>query len=205
MSYLILGFLTGLSLIIAIGAQNIFVIEQGLKKQFVFLVCFICTISDIILIFFGIFIFYFFQKYFTPIIEFIFNILLILFLIYFIWKKFNEKITNISLNLEINQTSRNLIIFRTLGFTYLNPHVYSDTVFFLGNFSKDFLVSQKIFFGAGASIASIIFFFSLGYLSKIFSKYINTPKIWRVLNYIIIIFMIFIIFFVLKRVLFLIQ
>ena len=57
MDYLLLGFLTGLSLILAIGAQNIFVIEQGLKKQYVFLVCFICSISDLLLIFLGIFLF----------------------------------------------------------------------------------------------------------------------------------------------------
>ena len=55
MEYLVLGFFTGLSLILAIGAQNIFVIEQGLKKQHVFLVCFVCSISDLILIFLGIF------------------------------------------------------------------------------------------------------------------------------------------------------
>ena len=54
MSFIILGFITGLSLIVAIGAQNIFVIEQGLKKQYVFLVCLICSISDLILIFLGI-------------------------------------------------------------------------------------------------------------------------------------------------------
>ena len=57
MDYLILGFLTGLSLILAIGAQNIFVIEQGLKKQYIFIVCLICSISDFLLIFLGIFLF----------------------------------------------------------------------------------------------------------------------------------------------------
>ena len=61
MSFLILGFITGLSLIFAIGAQNIFVIEQGLKKQYVFLVCLICSISDLILIFLGIFLFEYFK------------------------------------------------------------------------------------------------------------------------------------------------
>ena len=63
MEYLILGFFTGLSLILAIGAQNIFVIEQGLKKQYIFLVCLVCSISDLILIFIGIFIFQFLQVF----------------------------------------------------------------------------------------------------------------------------------------------
>ena len=57
MSFLLLGFFTGISLILAIGAQNIFVIEQGLKKKYVFIVCLICSLSDFILIFLGIFLF----------------------------------------------------------------------------------------------------------------------------------------------------
>ena len=64
MSFLLLGFFTGLSLIVAIGAQNIFVIEQGLKKQYVFLVCLICSISDLLLIFLGIFLFEYFRNFF---------------------------------------------------------------------------------------------------------------------------------------------
>ena len=87
MSFLVLGFFTGLSLILAIGAQNIFVIEQGLKKQYVFLVCLICSISDLILIFLGIFLFEFFKIYFTKNVELFFNISLFIFLIYFIYNK----------------------------------------------------------------------------------------------------------------------
>ena len=75
MTYLILGFITGLSLILAIGAQNIFVIEQGLKKQYVFLVCLICSLSDLILIFLGIFLFEYFRDLITNNVELIFNIL----------------------------------------------------------------------------------------------------------------------------------
>ena len=81
MEYFFLGFITGLSLILAIGAQNIFVIEQGLKKQHVFLVCLICSISDLVLIFLGIFLFHYFIQYFNSTIELIFNILLIVFLL----------------------------------------------------------------------------------------------------------------------------
>ena len=71
MTYLILGFITGLSLILAIGAQNIFVIEQGLKKQYVFLVCLICSLSDLILIFLGIFLFEYFRSLITNNVELI--------------------------------------------------------------------------------------------------------------------------------------
>ena len=189
MSFFILGFFTGLSLILAIGAQNIFVIEQGLKKQFIFIVCIICTFSDFLLIFLGIFLFHYFESFFSPSVELILNILLFLFLVHFIWKK----LKNININFEINQKNETKdlgpVIIKTLGFTYLNPHVYSDTVFFLGNFSKSFLINQKLLFGFGATLSSIIFFFTLGYLSKFLSNYLNSNKVWKIINILIILFM----------------
>ena len=201
MEYLILGFFTGLSLILAIGAQNIFVIEQGLKKQYIFLVCLICSLSDLILIFIGIFLFEYFRNLFTNNIELIFNILLFIFLIYFIFTKIRFKYDDLNINLNENKISLKNIIAKTLGFTYLNPHVYSDTVFFLGNFSKNFLITQKYFFGVGASIASFLFFFSLGYLSKFSSKYLQNVKVWKIINILIIIFMSALTIFVLKDIL----
>ena len=189
MDFLILGFITGLSLILAIGAQNIFVIEQGLKKQYVFIVCLICSISDLLLIFLGIFLFEYFKNFFNDTIELIFNILLFVFLIYFIINKLRTKYGNLNLSFENEQHSLINIILKTLGFTYLNPHVYSDTVFFLGNFSKSFLITDKYYFGIGASIASFLFFFSLGYLSKILSKYLVEKKIWKIINLFIVSFM----------------
>jgi len=189
MSFLVLGFFTGFSLILAIGAQNIFVIEQGLKKQYVFLVCLICSVSDLILIFLGIFLFEYFKIYFTKNVELIFNILLFIFLIYFIYSKVRSLYKRSEINFEGSNLSLKNIIIKTLGFTYLNPHVYSDTVFFLGNFSKNFLISQKYFFGIGASIASFLFFFTLGYLAKFFSNNLINSKVWKTINFFIIIFM----------------
>ena len=200
MEYALIGFLTGLSLILAIGAQNIFVIEQGLKNQHVFLVCLVCSISDCLLIFTGIFLFHFFTQYFNSLIELIFNILLLFFLIHFIYSKIKTRNENINLNEKTNNISALKIFLKTLGFTYLNPHVYSDTVFFLGNFSKNFILSQKISFGLGASLASIIFFFSIGYASNYFSKYLNNQKIWKIINWIIIMIMVFISLYILKEV-----
>ena len=158
MSYLVLGFITGMSLILAIGPQNIFVIEQGLKKEFIFIVCLICSISDFLLIFVGIFIFNYYQYFFTPSIELILNILLLIFLLNFIRTKIQSEIFNLSFSIKKTKYPLSVAISKTLGFTYLNPHVYSDTVFFLGNFSKDFALNQKILFGLGASISSLIFF-----------------------------------------------
>ena len=199
MEYLVLGFFTGLSLILAIGAQNIFVIEQGLKKQYVFLVCIICSLSDLLLIFFGILLFHFFHQYFNLLVELTLNILLIIFLIYFVFSKINSIKKNISFNSDIKDISKINILLKTLGFTYLNAHVYSDTVFFLGNFSKNFLLDEKIYFGIGASIASFIFFFLLGYLSTYFSKYAQSDRIWKFINIFIIAFMSLLTIYIIKE------
>ena len=191
MSFLFLGFLTGLTLIFAIGPQNVFVIEQGLKKQFIFLVCLVCALSDLILIFLGIFLFNYFSYYFNNVVELILNILLIIFLSFFIYGKIKEIFK-----------FRSLEFIKTLGFTYLNPHVYSDTVFFLGNFSKSFNIENKIYFGIGASIASFLFFFSLGYLSKIFSNKLNNRSFWKYINIFIIIFMLGIVFYIIRDIIY---
>ena len=147
MEYLVLGFFTGLSLILAIGAQNIFVIEQGLKKQHIFLVCLVCSISDLILIFLGIFLFHYFVQYFNSTIELIFNILLIIFLTHFIYSKikffgsqanFDNRINYIS-KLDIflkGRISGNNIIKNFSSFPFLNTRTNSPTknrkIFFLG-------------------------------------------------------------------------
>jgi L-lysine exporter family protein LysE/ArgO len=199
MEFLLLGFFTGLSLILAIGAQNIFVIEQGLKKQHLFLVCIVCSISDLILIFLGIFIFQFFNQYFNSIVELIFNIALVIFLLHFIYSKIKNYNKAVNFDTDLTSITAFNIFLKTLGFTYLNPHVYSDTVFFLGNFSKNFIISQKILFGIGASIASFLFFFLIGYLSKYLSKYAKSKKIWNIINISIIIFMIFLTLFIITK------
>ena len=199
MEYLVLGFITGLSLILAIGAQNIFVIEQGLKKQYTFLVCLVCSLSDLFLIFFGILLFHLFHQYLNLFVELVLNILLIIFLIYFIYSKVKSFKININFNSEIKDISRTEILLKTLGFTYLNAHVYSDTVFFLGNFSKSFLLDEKIYFGIGASIASFIFFFLLGYLSVYFSKYAQSNQAWKYINTFIIGFMSLLTIYIVKE------
>ena len=202
MTYLILGFITGASLILALGPQNIFVIEQGLKKEFIFIVCLICSLSDLLLIFLGIFIFYYFENLFTPLIEFILNLLLLIFLIYFIWDKICTEINKLNISSKKTKYSLSPVIFKTFGFTYLNPHVYSDTVFFLGNFSKNFALKQKIFFGLGASVASFIFFFVLGYMSQHLSNFLKTEKIWKIINMMIVIFMSFLALYIFTNIIY---
>ena len=189
MDFLLLGFFTGLSLILAIGAQNIFVIEQGLKKQQIFIVCLVCSLSDLLLIFLGIFLFQYLSNFFTPTVELIFNILLLIFLLHFIWGKLKTEVLEATFNVDSKTNNFFGILTKTLGFTFLNPHVYSDTVFFLGNFSKNFNQIDKYYFGVGAATSSFLFFFMLGYLSKYFSKHLKSKNIWKRINYLIILFM----------------
>ena len=130
-----LGFLTGGSLILAIGPQNLFVIEQGLKKKFVFSVTTICFFSDVLLIFLGIYLFNLFN-YLVLKYNFYLNLLLIIFLLNFIRHKIKDFQDGYNIKYENEKNDYKLVIFKTLGFTYLNPHVYSDTMFILGNFSN---------------------------------------------------------------------
>jgi len=190
---LILGFLIGTSLIVAIGPQNVFVIEQGLKKQFTFLVCLICSICDVALISVGLYLFSYFDSYFNPTVELVLNLFLIIFLAHFIWNKIRESYKGVSFNLTKKQNSQKSILQKTLGFSLLNPHVYSDTVFFIGNISKSLEFNEKLFFGLGASMSSIIFFFTTGYLSRVFSEYLSNERIMKKIDLIIIFTMSFLV------------
>ena len=188
MENLILGFLTGGSLILAIGPQNLFVIEQGLKRNFVFTITTICAASDILLIFLGIFIYHIFDSISLE-VEVILNIILIVFLINYIKDKIGSLKREYQIkNIEGSQDFKNIIL-KTLGFTYLNPHVYSDTVFILGNLSKNFALQEKFYFAFGASFASIIFFYSLGYMSSMFGNFIKKKNTWKYINSFIVSFM----------------
>ena len=195
MENLILGFFTGGSLILVIGPQNIFVIEQGLKRNYIFMITTICAFSDVLLIFIGVFVYQFF-RFISWEVEILLNIILVLFLLKFIWDKLKE--LNNKFNIDNIKKSQNLksVILKTLGFTYLNPHVYSDTVFILGNISKNFLLQEKIYFALGASSASVLFFYCLGYLSTMSAKFFAGKYTWKYINIFIICFMTALIFYI---------
>ena len=125
MNEFIFGFSTGLSLILAIGAQNLFVIEQGIKKNNIFLVTSICIVGDFLLIFFGIFIFHFIKNFINDLINLLLSIGLVIFLLNFIWSKIKTFKHDIVLSQKHTQTSKLKIALQTLAFTFLNPHVYS--------------------------------------------------------------------------------
>ena len=167
------GLIIGLTLIIAIGPQNLFVIQQGLKKSFVFVVCLICSISDTLLIIIGIIISSYLSKLSPNLVEILKLVgasWLLLYGIIKIKNSFKKKEFE-----EIHKAEKlNVIILVTLAFTFLNPHVYLDTIILIGTISLNF--GSKFSFGLGVIFSSFLFFFSLGYLSKYISKFFNNKK-----------------------------
>ena len=174
-SNFIQGFIIGSSLIIAIGPQNLYVINQGLKKNFVFIVVLICSLSDSLLIIFGIYLSNNILSLNTSIITIMKLIGGIWLILYGINKIKNSRQHEIK-SREINAASFTKVVLTTLAITYANPHVYLDTVILLGSISINF--DSKFYFGLGAIFASFIFFFSLGYFSNFLSQYVKSPKVW---------------------------
>ena len=169
------GFIIGSSLIIAIGPQNLFVINQGLKKNFVFIVVLICSLSDSLLIVCGIYLSNNILSLNTSLITIMKLIGGIWLILYGINKIKNSRQHEINTN-QFNESSFSKVIITTLAITFANPHVYLDTVILLGSISINF--DNKLYFGLGAIFASFIFFFSLGYFSNFLSRYIKSPKVW---------------------------
>jgi len=179
------GLFLGFSLILAIGAQNAFVLKQGLKKHHVFLVCFICALSDAILISLGVGGFGIVIKQF-PEIEQIARYLGALFLVVYGLKSLIAAFNNSQSLTPEGELPKALMktALTCLAFTWLNPHVYLDTIVLLGSISTQY-ESTKIAFALGAISSSFIFFFSLGYGARILIPIFEKPKAWQVLDFII--------------------
>ena len=169
------GFIIGSTLILAIGPQNLYVINQGLKKNFVLIVVLICSLSDSLLIVCGIYLSNNILSLNTSIITIMKLIGGIWLILYGINKIKNSRQHEIKSN-EFNEASFTKVVLTTLAITYANPHVYLDTVILLGSISINF--DSKLYFGLGAICASFIFFFSLGYFSNFLSQYVKSPRAW---------------------------
>jgi L-lysine exporter family protein LysE/ArgO len=178
------GFLTGLSLIIAIGAQNAFVIRQGLTKKYVLLTVLICAVSDALLIALGASGLGALIKSNKNVLEFV-RWFGVVYLLWFAFKSARSAFRTASLN-SAGEASGDIksVILTVLALTFLNPHVYLDTVILLGSISNQF-GSDKWFFVLGAMIASFTWFTAIGFGAKSASRFMSKPIFWKILDSII--------------------
>jgi len=176
------GLLLGGSLIIAIGSQNAYVLKQGLLRSHVFIICLICALSDAILITIG-------TTGIGKIIENHPDWLTVItwfgaiYLFIFGIMSFRAALSNQTLQTE-KETSQNtkVIISTILALTFLNPHVYLDTVLLIGSIASPYANEERLYFTLGAISASFIWFFSLGYGARLLSPLFNKAISWTVLN-----------------------
>ena len=187
------GALISLSLIVAIGAQNAFVIRQGLSDRHVFLVCTICAFSDATLISLGVFGFGEIISNSDNLSEII-RWFAISFLIIYSIMRFKAAYDGNALDIddEKNFVSAKKTAIITLGFTWLNPHVYLDTTVLLGTASLQFQGDEKIAFAIGAMMSSFLFFYSLGFGARRLAPLLKTEKVWKIIDVVIGIIMIWI-------------
>ena len=178
------GFLTGLSLIIAIGAQNAFVIRQGLLRQHILLVVAICAISDAVLIFLGTGGLGTLIQGKPSLLEFI-RWFGVIYLTWFGIRSLRSAFKSQSLNAgEGAAISKGKIVATCLALTFLNPHVYLDTVILLGSIANQF-EDNRWFFAIGGATASLVWFTAIGFGARSASRFMSKPIFWKILDSII--------------------
>ncbi|OLP61670.1 amino acid transporter [Xaviernesmea oryzae] len=184
-SVFLTGLGTGLSLILAIGAQNAFVLRQGLKREHVFVVCLICALSDAALVTLGVAGFGTVARV-MPWLDPAFRYGGAAFLMLYAFRSLQAALKpHAGLKAApAAPASLRATMLTALALTFLNPHVYLDTVILLGSISTRFPASKPAF-AAGAMTASALFFFSLGYGARLLGPLFARPSAWRVLDFII--------------------
>ena len=184
MESILTGFLLSLSLILAIGAQNAFVLTHGRKKHHIFWVCLVCALSDAVLIFLGIVGFGAATKV-LPALESIARYGGALFLLAYGVKSFMSAFrTSHALEPagDIPETLSRTVL-TCLAFTWLNPHVYLDTLVLIGSIATQYEGVSRLQFGAGAIAASVLFFFSLRYGARFLTPLFQRPAAWKILDF----------------------
>ncbi|OBX06505.1 amino acid transporter [Gallibacterium salpingitidis] len=187
MQSLIHGFLVSGGLIVAIGAQNAFVLKQGLLKQHVFAVALICFLCDVILFNLGVLgLGSFISEHQMASITLAFVGAGFLF-IYALraWRSAYRGNSSLQISTENSQQHLLKTILMTLSITLLNPHVYLDTVVIIGGVAGTLALSEKIWFLLGAVLASGSWFFGLAYGSALLIPLFKKPITWRILDFVI--------------------
>lgn len=177
------GFLVTISLIVAIGAQNAYVLKLGLLRQYVFVAVLICTLSDFLLISLGVFGLGFFIKGNQVLINTI-AIIGILFLVVYAILSFKSALKNESMKIDDKVKTQPLkkVIALLLVFTFLNPHTYLDTVLLIGGIGANIQENMKIYFLLGAVCGSFFWFSLLGFGARVLIPLFKKPITWKVLD-----------------------
>ena len=175
------GFALSFGLIVAIGAQNAFVIRQGLLRSHLFLVCSICAVSDATLIILGVYGFGSWLSSFEDAKLFM-TCFAALFIFIYGCLRVKSALNPQALIIDMTTTSTGSIALTTLAFTWLNPHVYLDTILLIGGASTRYLGAERNFFAMGAAFASLTFFFSLGYGARSLSTHLSQPRTWKIID-----------------------
>ncbi len=175
------GLLTGLSLIVAIGAQNAFVLRQGLLRKHVFVIVLICALSDALLIALGVLGLGSLISALPWLLEVI-RWVGVAFLVWYGSSSLRRFMKQDSLKAaESSVGSIKQAVVTTLALTFLNPHVYLDTVIFIGGIANQF-GDQKWWFALGAVTSSFLWFFSLGFGASKASVLVSKPVFWKILD-----------------------
>ena len=181
------GLFLGFSLILAIGAQNTFVLRQGIIGKHVFYVALFCSISDALLIIIGIAgISFFFENFVAQMSSWLFGISALWLLGYGILRLKSALQAEMMIEIKSSQPTSLLSTMSIIVvLTFANPHVYLDTMILIGSISQQFLGEDKFMFACGAALASFIFFFALAYGASLLAPIMKRPSSWRILDYII--------------------
>ena len=181
------GFFLGLSLIVAIGTQNAFVLRQGILRHHVFYVALFCSISDALLIVLGVTgISYFFNDFIHEHSKIIFGFAALWLLAYGLLRLnsvFKANSAIITSNIDPSSLLNSISI--AAIFTFANPHVYLDTMILIGSISQQFVEINRVYFSLGACFASFVWFFGLAYGAKLLTPLMQKPVHWRILDTII--------------------
>lgn len=176
------GFALSIGLILALGPQNVFVMRQGLMRSHVFAVCLACSVFDALLITAGV-------LGVGSILagiegaEFMIAIGASIFLISYGLLRIKSAMSPVGMSTEgEGESDLAPTIAAAAAFTFLNPHVYVDTLLLIGGTSSRYLGDERVAFGIGAATASFVFFFSLGYGARSLSEVLNKPKAWKYID-----------------------
>jgi len=176
------GFALSMGLILAIGPQNIFVLRQGLLRSHVFAVCLVCSLSDALLISAGVLGLGSFLAGVEG-AELLISVAAALFIAGYGVLRVRSSMDPVGMSVgEEEALGLGPTIGTALAFTFLNPHVYLDTVLLIGGASSRYASDDRVAFAVGASLASFLFFFALGYGARRLSSVLDRPESWRVID-----------------------